>query len=281
MISKLRIRALVNDSAGLKGLLSRHGLSLLVEARLDDSIASVLVDTGPTPEAIAHNVGAMGIDLRKVDAIFISHGHYDHIGGLLNSLKMIGKSIPVIVHPKAFDPKFVISPIIKAVGSSFGLSEIKTNGGIPVIASNPVRIADGITTSGEIVRETDFEKSEGFWTVENEKFVEDKLLDDQALILDFEKGLVIITGCAHSGIVNTIRHAEILTSKQEVYAIVGGFHLSKASEDRIAKTTLELMGRSPRLIAPCHCSGSRAILKFAKAFGKKCKTLRAGDVIDI
>jgi 7,8-dihydropterin-6-yl-methyl-4-(beta-D-ribofuranosyl)aminobenzene 5'-phosphate synthase len=149
------------------------------------------------------------------------------------------------------------------------------------MATNPVLINEGITTSGEVARETDFEETEEFWAVKNGKFVKDTVLDDQALIMNLDDGLVVVTGCAHSGIVNTIKHAQRITSKHMIRAIIGGFHLSKASSEVIRKTVEEMMVLDPQLVFPCHCTGIKAISKLIEAFGDRCKPLHTGSFIEI
>ncbi|MBS7609983.1 MBL fold metallo-hydrolase [Candidatus Bathyarchaeota archaeon] len=248
----------------------------------EKGITSVLMDTGSSPEVIAHNLEVMGLDLRRTDAIFLSHGHYDHCGGLLQVLKAIGRPVPIIAHPRAFDPKFVIKPSIRFVGSPFKISEIEAAGGIPILVYNPFQMAEGIIPSVEVKREAEFERIDGFWTIEDGRFMEDHMPDDQALFLELEnKGLVILTGCAHSGIVNLAMHAKRLQTSKPIYAIIGGFHLSEANDDRIAKTVEEIRRLNIQFVAPCHCTGIRALSQLMEAFGNRCMALRTGDVMSL
>jgi len=282
MVRALTIRVLVEDSPGEVGgkFLAQHGLSLLVDAETNHGKTSVILDTGPSAEAIAHNMEAMRLDLGSVVAIVLSHGHYDHLGGILRVLKAVGRPIPVIAHPKAFSPKIVLSPSLRFAGSPFSASEIAKGGGIPLLGTNSIRIAEGIATSGEVERETQFEQTEGFWTIENERFIEDRVSDDQALILDLdERGLAILTGCAHSGIVNTVRTAQKVTSKNRIHAVIGGFHLYKADEERVAKTVDELVKLNVQLVSPCHCTGTVATGRLMQAFGERCRPLHTGDLV--
>jgi 7,8-dihydropterin-6-yl-methyl-4-(beta-D-ribofuranosyl)aminobenzene 5'-phosphate synthase len=282
VIKSLKMRVLVEDttSTEARNLIAQHGLSLLVEAQKGNTTVSVLMDTGPSSEAISHNTKTMKFELRRLDAIVLSHGHYDHLGGLLEVLRSLNERVPVIAHPKAFSPKIASEPKIRLVGSPFKIQEIEAVGGVPLLASNSLEIAGGVLTSGEIKRETEYEEVEGFLTIEDGKFVEDKMLDDQALIIDLEdKGLVVVTGCAHSGVVNTLRHAQRITSTDRVYAIVGGFHLSNAKEDRIGRTVDDLIKFDPEMIAPCHCTGIGAVKRLMGAFGGRCKPVQTGDTI--
>ncbi len=140
-----------------------------------------------------------------------------------------------------------------------------------------------ILTSGEIPLISNFEKARGFWTVEDNQFVEDTMVDEQAVILNLrDKGLVVVAGCAHRGIVNTVQHAmKISNGQQHIHAIIGGFHLSKVNDKIIQKTVHKLESINPEYIYPCHCTGSKAIRKFEDVFGDKCRAVHTGDQITI
>jgi len=239
---------------------------------------TILVDTGPSSSTILHNIDAMKIDTRIIDAVFLSHGHYDHTGGLVSILGRIGKKVPVIAHPSVFEPKLKIKPHLKYIGPPFTRSEVEAAAGMMLCAKNPVKLAEGIMTSGEVERVTAFEKTQGFYTIKEGKFVDDNLPDDQALVAHIKgKGLAVISGCAHSGIINTIRHVQKVTGVNDIYAIVGGFHLEKAHDDLISATVEDLRRINPRVIAPCHCTGSKGIKTLTEAFGSRCTPLRTGD----
>ena len=284
MVKKVKLAVLVEDSVDMDkpDLLAKHGLSFLVKAKTSDGEASIMMDAGPSPDVLLHNVDTLGIDLRKIDVVMLSHAHYDHTGGLIEALKRIEKRVPVILHPKIFDPKFKVKPKLKSIGVPFKLSDVEAAGGLPLLAASPVKIAEGITTSGEVERKVAFEKVEDFWTVDDGKFVEDVMPDDQALIIDVEgKGLVVVAGCAHSGIVNTIKHAQKITETNRVYAVLGGFHLAKADDNRIQATADELAKLDLEFIGPCHCTGSKAVNQFMKTFGDHCRPLHTGDIVKL
>ena len=284
VVKKVRLAVLVEDSANpaKPDLLAKHGLSFFVKAKTSDGEVSLMMDTGPSPDVLLSNVDMMSIDLRKTEVVMLSHAHYDHTGGLIEALKRMEKGVSVVAHPKIFDPKFKVKPSLKFIGASFKPSDIEAAGGIPLLVASPVKIAEGIMATGEVERKATFEKAEGFWTVSNGRFVEDIMPDDQSLIINIEgKGLVIVAGCAHSGIINTIKHAQKITETNRVCAVLGGFHLAKADDKRIQATVNELMKLDLSFIGPCHCTGSKAVNKIAEALGDRCRRLHTGDIVKL
>jgi len=283
-MNRIKFTVLLEDSLSaskkISGLEAKHGLSILVETSKPN--ISILMDTGPFSSILLRNMKVMDVSLKNINAILLSHCHYDHTGGLLGTLKEMKRDIPVIAHPHVFSPNFKLTPNIKYIGLPFKLFELESFGGIFLLAKNSVRIADEVVTTGEIERITPYEKPQGFWTVENERFVETTMWDDQALILNFEdKGLVIVSGCAHAGIINTIKHSQKLTGVSKVHAVIGGFHLSDSKDETIKATINDLTEINPDLIYPCHCTGSKAVHQFIESFKGRCNPLRTGDTFKV
>lgn len=282
-MKRFNITILVEDTIDKRkkalGMLAKHGLSILINRIKPQT--SILMDTGQSSDILLHNMKMLDLALDKLDIIFLSHGHYDHTGGLLGIYNKIKRNIPIIAHPDVFRPKFKTTPHLKYIGCPSRLAQIELNTNV-LSSRNPVPIADGIITTGEVQRTTSYEKPKGFWTVKNEIFVEDMLVDDQALILNIEnKGLVILSGCAHSGIINTIRHAQILTGVKKVHAVIGGYHLKNSSEETICKTLEDLVKINPAFIYPCHCTGSKNVQRLSRFFGKRCNPLKTGVILEI
>lgn len=285
MVKSLRLTVVVEDSTSMENpnLVAKHGLSLLIEAEIGDSKQlTLMMDTGPSPEITLHNMESIATDPQRIGLIVLSHGHYDHTGGLLEALRKIGRQTLVVAHPRIFDLKLRCKPSLELIGSPFRSSDVREMGGVLLCARNSVTLAEGISTSGEIGREMAFERVDGFWTVDGDLFVEDAVVDDQALLISLEdKGLAVITGCAHAGIINTIRHAQKVMGIDKVYAVVGGFHLAQADDERISATIRELVGLNPMIIGPCHCTGFKATKQLVEAFGDHCTPLRTGDILGL
>jgi len=282
-IEKLKVTVLVEDSMNVKNtnLIAKHGLSLLVETKFADVDSKFLMDVGPGPDIALRNAGMIDIDMKKIDSMMLSHGHYDHTGALLQVLKHIEHSIPIIAHPNVFSPKFAYKPALTPIGIEFDQPAIKAAGGELLLTRDSIALMNGVLSSGEILRKTNFENTKGFWTVENNHFIDDTVSDDQALFINVrEKGLVILTGCAHSGIINTVRHAKRVTGINDVYAVIGGFHLEQADDERIQKSVEELKEIDLKRICPCHCTGKKAISQLEKSFGDLCIPIHTGDSIE-
>ncbi|MDI6819611.1 MAG: MBL fold metallo-hydrolase [Candidatus Hodarchaeaceae archaeon] len=272
-VDRIRLTVLVDDSKNpiRPELTAKHGLSFFIELKAGRHTTSLLLDTGPSADVVLQNARKLDIDLRKVDSIFLSHGHYDHTGGLLGVLKHIGKKVPVIAHPEALEPKFARrKKRLKKAGIPFQVSELQRSSGILTLKRGSTSVAPGVWVSGEIKRVSPFEEVKGFKVMRRGKLVEDYMPDDQALFVRVKgRGLVVITGCAHAGLINTIKQAQKVTGSSGVYAVVGGFHLAGASAGRINATIEELQKAGVKAVMPCHCTGKKAITKFSKVFGKK------------
>ncbi len=282
-VETLKLTVLVEDTASVSipNLTARHGLSLLATMKSAGAYSQILMDAGPPPDIALQNARKLEVDLNKTNVIVISHGHYDHVGGLIETLKHIDHSVPVVAHPKAFDQKFIYRPHLKFVGPEFDRSSLGNVGGMLLLSRSPVTLLSGVLTSGEIPRKTHFEQTRGFYAVANDRFVEDPILDDQALFINLKgRGLVVIVGCAHAGIINTLRHARRIVGTSDIHAIVGGLHLAKADETRIYAVMKELARINPRMIYPCHCTGSTAINQLLGYFGDRCRPVHTGDTIE-
>jgi 7,8-dihydropterin-6-yl-methyl-4-(beta-D-ribofuranosyl)aminobenzene 5'-phosphate synthase len=213
----------------------------------------------------------MGLDLSEIESIVLSHGHYDHSGGLFSVIKAINRvDLPIIVHEDMFSKKGVANQD----GSIRPYPEFPTREQLSsarlINAKQPYLIDDAmILVIGEIPRETSFEKGflqhrtliDGVWQPEP------LILDDRAVVFNVKgKGLVVISGCAHAGIINTISYAQRISGVVNIYAVMGGFHLAgKENESRIDQTVKELRRISPKLIVPSHCTGWRGMCAIAKA----------------
>ncbi|MFX0113847.1 MAG: MBL fold metallo-hydrolase [Candidatus Hodarchaeota archaeon] len=275
-IQELKIRILVEESAMTGGILGEAGFGALVEAVLSDSTQlTLLFDTGPSSVAFRHNLAELKVDLTAIDAIVLSHGHWDHVGGLMDAISFTEKQTPVICHPQVLAPKFLT---IKGKEEDIGLrgivsvEELRRKAEI-ITTTAPYKFSDSsaIITTGEVPRRNDFEKFTGtllkISTIKDGQKVPDPLDDDLSLIFHLaDDSVIILAGCCHAGIANTAALAAELTGSKEIIGIIGGLHLHDASDDRLAKTIQELQKYQLTRIAPCHCSGFRGKHALCNAF---------------
>jgi 7,8-dihydropterin-6-yl-methyl-4-(beta-D-ribofuranosyl)aminobenzene 5'-phosphate synthase len=275
---RFRITTLVENAVAQSGkaLLGEHGLSFYIEA----GDRRILFDTGQNL-AISNNARVLGIDLNQIDTVVLSHGHYDHSGGL-QSILASNKDFTLYGHPDVFSPKVKkTNGQYKYIGIPVEKNDIVNCGISLQLSREPVEIAPGVMTSGEIALENDFEDAEPmFFLKKDEKVTPDTLADDQALILDTAKGLVVLLGCSHRGVINTLTHIARLKDNGRIHAILGGLHLGKASDAKLAKIIDHLRGFNLELIGVGHCTGPRAFLALANEFKDRVFLNTVGKVIE-
>ena len=254
-------------------LLAEHGLCLLVKVRRGEKSHCILFDCGYTKLGVPHNMQILEIDPQQIEVIVISHGHMDHTGALYPIIESIGKSIPVILHPEAFiSPRFFgLDDGRKLKFPQTLIKEDMKSKDLEIVENrSPSLLADSmIAVTGEVERVTGFEKGLPNALLERDGKIEtDMILDDQALTIKLkEKGLVIISGCGHAGIINTVFYAKKITGVDKIHAVLGGFHLSgPIFEPIIEKTITEFKKISPEIIIPMHCTGWKAIKRFSEEF---------------
>ena len=286
---------LISNQMISKSPIAEHGFSALLEISYvhENTTRSnkFLFDTGVSKDGIVYNSDVLGVNLRDIETIVLSHGHFDHISGLISILRRLKKSVEIIVHSDAFLRRWLVYPNGNKARMDFlNEGEINQAGGIirkvdkiSFLPRNENMLSNKRTDhpnnrvmiSGEIPRVTKFEK--GFSLQYKEKDNENDLIpdplvcDDQALIMNVRnKGLIILTGCGHAGIINTIKFAKKVTGIEKIHCVIGGFHLSGQDyEDSIPLTLAELSRVDPHYIVPCHCTGWKATNKIIDMMPEK------------
>lgn len=260
---QLRITTLSENTAGRVGVLAEWGLSILVET---DKL-KILMDTGLSI-SVAHNAEVLGVDLSAIDRIVLSHGHLDHTGGLQDVLTKTGE-VEVIAHPDIFAPKYMrVGQVDTYAGIPFSREELEALGASFNLSREPVWISDEIVTTGEIPMITEYEEIDpDLYVKVDGELVPDPLLDDRALIIKTDQGLVVILGCSHRGIINTVYHARDITGVELVHTVIGGTHLISASEERVILTAAALREFGLERLGVSHCTGLPAAAMLAQEFG--------------
>lgn len=275
----LRATILADNIVRKRGLLAEHGLSLWIEK----GDQKILFDTGQST-VFSHNAKVMGIDLEKADYIVISHGHYDHCGGLRYFLD--AKKAPLIyAHPDAFLRKLASTDqgeSYREVGIPF---EMFRQSGLKeqiVYTRQPLKIGEGILLSGEIPSSCAFEeKPKNFYLERDGKIVPDMMVDEQMLIVEDDDEVAIFLGCSHPGIVNSIKYTQKLIPDKRIKLLVAGMHLEDVSPIRLEKTIRYISDLNIRKVVPLHCTGFRASCEMKRFLGEDCLVCSVGETIQI
>ncbi len=282
---RVSIYTIIEDYAGYDTpFYAQHGICFLLEIVSKEIKKRILFDTGQSAEPILYNMKILGIDPKTIDMIFLSHCHYDHTQGLVGILKEIKKTdIPIVAHPEIFRSNFVLSPSKRQIGmlEENTRENIEKNGGKLVLASDPFQLMNGVLSTGEIRNRIEFEedRSAVFYTLKNQKICKDNMSDDMSLILKLSDGIVVVSGCSHAGIVSITSKARKLTRNSEIKAIIGGFHLIDAEEEKIDRTISELKRMNVQKIFTGHCTGLKAECAFQKVWKDKFEKLYSGKII--
>jgi 7,8-dihydropterin-6-yl-methyl-4-(beta-D-ribofuranosyl)aminobenzene 5'-phosphate synthase len=265
---KVQITTLVENTVGIGGsreLIGEHGLAFLIEA----AGRCILFDTGQYV-ALDNNARVLGRDLAAVDAVVLSHGHYDHTGGLKDLLKA-NSNFTLYAHPDIFTHKFIRQKgRCRDIGIPVSKDDLITQGVKIKLDTASVEITPGIITTGQIPQTSAFESiAEGFFVEKGGRKVPDALADDQALILKTGKGTVVVLGCSHRGVINTLEHVNNITGEKRIHAVLGGLHLVKTSGDNLGTIIDHLQEFEIEKIVVGHCTGTHAIHALYARFGDK------------
>jgi 7,8-dihydropterin-6-yl-methyl-4-(beta-D-ribofuranosyl)aminobenzene 5'-phosphate synthase len=281
-LDRLGITVVAEDSVLYESpFLGQHGISIVIDAGSKELRKKILVDVGQNSAALLNNMKLMNIHPTEIDAIIITHCHYDHTQGLATIVKEIGKrDLPVIAHPSLFRLNFINNPYLRHVGvmQEDSREKIESAGGSLFLVSDPFLLMPGLTTTGEVKRQTDFEEvGISLLTVHEGQTKKDLMLDDISVIANVkDRGLIIVTGCSHAGIVNIVKQSIEITGTHELEGIIGGLHLVEATDQRIQRTVEELKKQRPNWISAGHCTGFKAQVELYSVFHERFFALHTG-----
>ena len=252
-------------------LIAEHGFSAAVSVTCSNTTDSFLFDAGLSRTGLVHNLDVLEIKPGDFHAIVVSHGHADHTNGLMGLVRRMGqRRIPLVLHPDAFLQRKVAFPDGREINLPPPDRKALAQEGVEFIEERAASciLSNLVLVTGQIARSTEFEKGLPFhFALQNSQWQPDALVhDDQAVVFHLQgKGLIILTGCGHAGVINTIRHAQLQTGVQEIHAVVGGFHLSGlAFEPIIPPTIAALKAMGCKVLIPSHCTGWKAMHAIAR-----------------
>lgn len=265
-----------NEACHESKLQSEHGLSFWI----DTPNGAVLFDTGQSVPVFSHNLSVLGLSLQTIDALALSHAHYDHTGGL-DAVLAAQKSLQLYANPDIFRRRYALrNGEYKSIGLSIDQSRLSTLANIN-LTSQPLEILPGLWTTGEITERPEPQGSSPHLFIQTEKGWEaDPYLDDMSLVYKTSSGLVVICGCCHAGILNTLLHVERIFS-DPIIAVIGGIHLMFADEQYLDYVVAIIREHHPYLTLYLnHCTGENAFTKLSNAFGKRVKNFPAGTSLE-
>ncbi|MBN2324473.1 MAG: MBL fold metallo-hydrolase [Spirochaetes bacterium] len=295
-VKKLTVYTLAEDYTGYDSLFwASFGISFLLRIESGGGKKTLLFDTASDPEPILHNIRLLELSLEDIDAIVLSHRHFDHTGGLAGVLREIHRmDIPIIVHPRIFDVTVNDVPYLEPHRSRLFLNEglsgenrkdnITSLGGRWFCVKDPFPILPGVMTTGEIEDEekVSYERDPhlNLFDIKDGGLIKASAVDDISLCINTSGGLVVITGCSHAGIVSITKKAIRLTGTDTVRAIIGGFHLINANDELIDRTVKDLEEMRIERIFSGHCTGSNAEYRLRQVFGERFERLHSGKTIE-
>ena len=277
----VRLTVLCDNVVGIVGGIGEHGYAIFIETEG----GPYLFDTG-SGIGILSNAKLLEKDLRSVQKIFLSHGHYDHTGGLSDVLDF-ANPVSVYAHPAIFDEKYSVSKKNDRTESRFiGIPQrralLEAKGAIFQLDMGFREVGEGLFLTGEIPRVTGFEAGEDRLTVKlNDTFTPDTFPDDQALVLSTKKGLIMLLGCSHAGTINTLQYVQSKFKDEPVYAVIGGTHWGFMEEKDFASSIEILKKMNISMIGVSHCTGIPVAHRLMNEFGNHVFYASVGTVIEI
>lgn len=273
MRSRSRVRARFFEGGRMaEQLVAEHGFAALVRVHRNGESRELLFDTGSSPNGTADNMRRMGMSAEGIEAAVLSHGHYDHSGGLEGVHRTLeGRSVPLHVHPDVWARRRIRMASRRPRGLPALSRDALEEAGFTIIEERgpSLLLGGAVLLTGEVERTSGFERGlPGHETMRDGKWESDEaILEDQSLVMNVAgRGLVVLTGCGHAGVVNIVRYAQALTGISEIHAVIGGFHLSgRVFEGIVPATCAALVEMGPDWVSPGHCTGWRAIHALAAA----------------